>query len=37
MKQIIDAAAKLVMAWDERKFLKEHIEALRQAILESKE
>tara|TARA_R110000751_G_scaffold216183_1_gene319496 strand:+ start:1509 stop:1622 length:114 start_codon:yes stop_codon:yes gene_type:complete len=37
MKRIIDTATKLVMAWDERKFLSEHIEALRVAILESKE
>jgi len=37
MKQIIDAATKLVMAWDERKFLSEHIEALRDAILQNKE
>jgi hypothetical protein len=25
------------MAWDERKFLSEHIEALRDAILQNKE
>jgi len=37
MKQIIDAATKLVMAWDERKYLSEHIEALREAILAIKE
>lgn len=37
MKQIIDAATKLVMAWDERKFLSKHIEVLREAILQRKE
>ena len=37
MKQIIDAATKLVMAWDERKYLNEHIEALREALLKDKE
>ena len=37
MNQIIDAATKLVMAWDERKYLNEHIEALREALLKNKE
>jgi hypothetical protein len=37
MKRIIDAATQLVMAWDERKYLSEHIEALREAILAIKE
>jgi len=34
---LIEQATKLVMAWDERKYLNEHIEALREALLKNKE
>jgi|TARA_R110000751_G_scaffold1159_3_gene4483 hypothetical protein len=33
MDEIIIAAANVVAAWDNKEFLKEHIESLRKAII----
>tara|TARA_R110002020_G_scaffold169745_2_gene359121 strand:+ start:865 stop:981 length:117 start_codon:yes stop_codon:yes gene_type:complete len=34
MSKVIDAAKRIVLAWDSREFLRDHIEALRKALTE---